>query len=57
MMTADKPILYLVVPCYNEEEVLPETSRRLREKLTALTAEGRLRLSSSGRRGGYGLLF
>lgn len=42
MMTADKPILYLVVPCYNEEEVLPETSRRLREKLTALTAEGRI---------------
>ncbi len=23
-------ILYIVVPCYNEEEVLPETSRRLR---------------------------
>ena len=42
MMAADKPILYLVVPCYNEEEVLPETSRRLREKLTALTAEGRI---------------
>ncbi len=42
MMTADKPILYLVVPCYNEEEVLPETSRRLREKLTVLTAEGRI---------------
>ena len=41
-MTADKPILYLVVPCYNEEEVLPETSRRLREKLTTLTAEGRI---------------
>ncbi len=28
--------LYLVIPCYNEEEVLPETSRRLREKLHAL---------------------
>ena len=28
--------LYIVVPCYNEEEVLPETSRRLREKLEAL---------------------
>jgi len=26
-------ILYIVVPCYNEEEVLPETSRRLKEKL------------------------
>lgn len=28
--------LYIVVPCYNEEEVLRETSRRLREKLSAL---------------------
>lgn len=28
--------LYLVIPCYNEEEVLPETSRRLAEKLDAL---------------------
>jgi len=26
-------VLYLVIPCYNEEEVLPETSRRLLEKL------------------------
>ena len=23
--------LYIVVPCYNEEEVLPETSRRMLE--------------------------
>ena len=29
-------ILYIVVPCYNEEEVLPETARRLQEKMTAL---------------------
>ena len=28
--------LYIVVPCYKEQEVLPETSRRLREKLKAL---------------------
>ncbi len=28
--------LYLVVPCYNEEEVLPETVKRLTEKLTHL---------------------
>ena len=30
--------LYIVVPCYNEEEVLPETSRRLRAKLEQLMA-------------------
>ncbi len=29
-------ILYIVVPCYNEEEVLLETARRLQEKMTAL---------------------
>ena len=28
--------LYIVVPCYNEEEVLPETSKRLKEKLKGL---------------------
>ena len=34
--------LYLAVPCYNEQEVLPETSRRLGEKLAALTAAGKI---------------
>lgn len=34
--------LYIVVPCYNEEEVLPETSRRLRDKLEALMAAGKV---------------
>ena len=29
-------ILYIVVPCYNEEEVLPETSKRLKEKINSL---------------------
>ena len=29
-------ILYMIVPCYNEEEVLPETAQRLREKHTYL---------------------
>ena len=34
--------LYVVIPCYNEEEVLPETARRMGEKLTALTEAGTL---------------
>ena len=34
--------LYIVVPCYKEQEVLPETSRRLREKLKALQAQGKI---------------
>ena len=29
-------ILYVVVPCYNEEEVLAETTKRLKEKLETL---------------------
>ncbi|WP_026497532.1 glycosyltransferase family 2 protein [Butyrivibrio sp. WCD2001] len=28
--------LFMVIPCYNEQEVLPETSRRLEEKLNSL---------------------
>ncbi len=31
-----EPILYVVIPCYNEEEVLPETTKRLKEKLDKL---------------------
>ena len=34
--------LYVVVPCYKEEEVLPETSKRLKAKLTALIAQGKI---------------
>jgi len=34
--------LYLVIPCYNEEAVLPETSKRLREKYDALMGAGKI---------------
>ena len=34
--------LYIVVPCYKEQEVLPETSKRLREKILALRAAGKI---------------
>ena len=34
--------LYIVVPCYNEEEVLPETARRLGDKLKALMNGGKI---------------
>jgi len=33
-------ILYIVVPCYNEEEVLPETAKRLGAKLAGMIAAG-----------------
>ena len=31
-----EPILYVVIPCYNEEEVLEETTKRMKEKLNNL---------------------
>lgn len=36
------PKLYIVVPCYNEEEVLPETSRRLWKKIRSLIRAGKI---------------
>ena len=35
-------ILYIVVPCYKEEEVLPETSKRLKSKLEALIEQKKI---------------
>lgn len=35
-------VLYLVVPCYNEEEVLPEASSRLEVKICSLIDNGRI---------------
>lgn len=34
------PTVYFVIPCYNEEEVLPETVRRLTDKLRSMQAAG-----------------
>lgn len=34
--------LYMVIPCYNEQEVLPETSKRLKEKLLTLVKAGKI---------------
>ncbi|MDO4370533.1 MAG: glycosyltransferase family 2 protein [Clostridia bacterium] len=34
--------LYVVIPCYKEEAVLPETAKRLREKLHALIDQGKI---------------
>lgn len=37
-----KKILYMVLPCYNEGEVLPETSRQLKEKLEELIKKDKI---------------
>lgn len=39
-------ILYVVIPCYNEEDALPETSKRLREKMNSLISAGQISESS-----------
>lgn len=46
MNARNRPILAIVVPCYNEEAVLPETIRRLREQLVYLIDRGRIAPSS-----------
>ncbi|MBO4368052.1 MAG: glycosyltransferase family 2 protein [Clostridia bacterium] len=35
-------LLYIVIPCYKEEEMLPETGKRLHEKLSGYIKEGRI---------------
>lgn len=35
-------VLYLVIPCYNEEEVLPETSKQLLEKINSLVEKQKI---------------
>lgn len=39
-------ILYLVIPCYNEEEVIEETKKRLEEKMLFLIEEGMINRKS-----------
>ncbi|SCJ68056.1 Uncharacterized glycosyltransferase ykoT [uncultured Clostridium sp.] len=35
-------VLYVVIPCYNEEDVLPETAKRMKEKMENLIAVGKI---------------
>ncbi|MDO4944093.1 MAG: glycosyltransferase family 2 protein [Ruminococcus sp.] len=35
-------IMYIVIPCYNEEEMLPITAKALMKKMDELTADGRI---------------
>ena len=34
--------IWLVVPCYNEEEVLPETSRQLKAVMNSMIERGKI---------------
>jgi len=41
-MMNEKPVLYIVIPCYNEQEVLPVTAPMFLEKLNGLAAAGKI---------------
>lgn len=44
---AHPPVLSLVLPCYNEQEVLPETTARLQAMLARLQASGEIAAGSA----------
>src|SRR5208337_3792626 len=46
MASADKPRLAVIVPCYNEEEVLPQTTARLHDVVVRLIEAGKIDRSS-----------
>ncbi|MEG2166406.1 MAG: glycosyltransferase family 2 protein, partial [Ruthenibacterium sp.] len=41
-MTVQRPILYIVIPCYNEQEVLPVTCGLFLDKIKTLAASGKI---------------
>lgn len=46
MSQTQAPVLYIVIPCYNEESVLPITAPMFREKLISLSQQGKIRPDS-----------
>ena len=41
-MDRSNPILYIIIPCYNEEEVLPATAPLFLKKIEYLIASGKI---------------
>ena len=39
-MENQSPVVYFVIPCYNEEAVLPETVKRLTETVDSMREKG-----------------
>ena len=42
----NRPVLWIIIPCYNEQEVLPVTAPLFLEKLQALTESGKISVES-----------
>ena len=45
-MKREIPVLYLVVPCYNEEEVVEKSAKVMRDKICRLIQEGKIKTGS-----------
>lgn len=42
MKNRNQPVLYIVIPCYNEQEVLPITAPQFLQKITDLASAGKI---------------
>lgn len=47
MKDINRPVLWIVVPCFNEEEVLPQTAPMLKEVLSDMITQGKIHESSA----------
>lgn len=47
MKDINRPVLWIVVPCFNEEEVLPQTAPMLKEVLSDMVTQGKIHESSA----------
>lgn len=39
---AERPVLYMIIPCYNEEEIFQDSSIKLKDKLVSLIGRGKI---------------
>lgn len=46
MDNRQNPVLYIVIPCYNEQEVLPITAPLFLQKITQLAGAGKISADS-----------
>ena len=43
---SSETVLYMVIPCYNEQEVLPDSAEKLKNKITDLIAKKKIHQNS-----------
>ena len=47
---ASETVLYMVIPCYNEQEVLPDSAEKLKNKISDLIARKKISKQSNKQR-------